>query len=111
MKTVLVLALVVLFVLFCSAEAKHSTRHAKVLILGAGVSGINAAKTLVSEHELDFLILEGEDHIGGRIHSGPAGKRYPLGAGQICTAGQKDALCGMSNLMRSLNDHNDIVIR
>ena len=49
-----------------SAEAKKKT---KVLILGAGLSGITAAKTLLEKNITDFYVLEGRDYIGGRIHA------------------------------------------
>jgi len=42
---------------------------AKVLILGAGLSGITAAKTLLENNITDFYVLEGQDYIGGRIHA------------------------------------------
>ena len=41
----------------------------KVLILGGGLSGITAAKTLLDNNIKDFYILEGQDYIGGRIHA------------------------------------------
>ena len=41
----------------------------KVLILGAGLAGITAAKTLLENNITDFYILEAKDHIGGRIHA------------------------------------------
>lgn len=47
-------------------EAK---KKAKVLILGAGLSGITAAKTLLENNITDFYVLEGQDYIGGRIHA------------------------------------------
>ena len=42
---------------------------AKVLILGAGLSGITAAKTLLDNDIKDFYVLEGQDYIEGRIHA------------------------------------------
>lgn len=39
----------------------------KVLILGAGVAGITAAKTLYDQGITDFLVLEAQDYIGGRM--------------------------------------------
>ena len=47
-------------------EAK---RKAKVLILGAGLSGITAAKILQENNIIDFYVLEGQDYIGGRINA------------------------------------------
>ena len=41
----------------------------KVLILGGGLSGITAAKTLLDNSIKDFYVLEGQDYIGGRIHA------------------------------------------
>lgn len=41
----------------------------KVLILGAGLSGITTAKTLLDNNIKDFYVLEGQDYIGGRIHA------------------------------------------
>ena len=39
----------------------------KVLILGAGAAGITAAMTLYDQGITDFLVLEAQDYIGGRI--------------------------------------------
>ena len=56
----------------------------KVLILGAGLSGIKAAKTLLDKGITDFLILEGKNYTGGRIHAVPfAGLNIEAGANWI----------------------------
>ena len=47
----------------------EANKKAKVLILGAGLSGINAAKILLENNITDFYVLEGQDYIGGRIHA------------------------------------------
>ena len=55
---------------------------AEVLILWAGIAGIAAAKTL-SEHKVtNFLILEAENRIGGRVKNTvlKSGVRVELGA-------------------------------
>ncbi len=39
----------------------------KVLILGAGMAGIRAAKTLYDAGITDFLVLEATNRIGGRL--------------------------------------------
>lgn len=39
-----------------------------VIIIGAGIAGIGASKTL-TDNSIPHLILEGRDRIGGRIHS------------------------------------------
>eukprot|EP01117_Protostelium_nocturnum_P010441 TRINITY_DN3758_c0_g2_i5.p1 TRINITY_DN3758_c0_g2~~TRINITY_DN3758_c0_g2_i5.p1 ORF type:complete len:244 (-),score=76.90 TRINITY_DN3758_c0_g2_i5:158-889(-) len=43
----------------------------KVIVIGAGISGLSAASTLVDNGITDFLLLEGRDRIGGRIHQAP----------------------------------------
>lgn len=48
-------------------KKKPRTHRTKVLILGAGVAGITAAKTLQQNGVHDFLILEAQDYIGGRF--------------------------------------------
>ena len=58
----------------------------KVLILGAGISGISAAKTLNDNGITDFIILEAEDRIGGRLKSKvlqTSSTRVELGANWI----------------------------
>ena len=46
-------------------------RNATVLVLGGGISGIAAAKTLSDKGIKDFIILEGTDRIGGRMRKMP----------------------------------------
>lgn len=43
----------------------------KVIIVGGGVAGLGAAKTLNSK--VDFLLIEGQDYLGGRIRTVDAG--------------------------------------
>ena len=50
-------------------------RQTDVVILGAGVAGITAAQTLSNNSITNFLILERNDRIGGRVQSVPFGKR------------------------------------
>ena len=60
---------------------------AEVLILGAGISGITAAKTLHDNGITNFTILEQRDRIGGRINSSRfAGATIELGAQWIVGA-------------------------
>jgi len=43
------------------------------VIVGAGVAGISSAINLLSNNYENFLVLEADDHIGGRcktIHTG-----------------------------------------
>ena len=57
---------------------------ADVLILGAGLAGITAAKTLHENGLTNFVILEAREEIGGRMRSAEiAGVRVELGANWI----------------------------
>ena len=68
------------FVIVSAAPSKRK----KVLILGAGAAGITAAKTLHDKGIADFLVLEGQDYIGGRMKVVPfAGIKVELGANWI----------------------------
>lgn len=67
----------------------ESASYVKVLIIGAGVSGLKAAQTLLSNSKdtlqrEDILILEAQNRIGGRIwtdrESSKLGISYDLGA-------------------------------
>nr|XP_027234645.1 peroxisomal N(1)-acetyl-spermine/spermidine oxidase-like [Penaeus vannamei] len=40
-----------------------------VVIVGGGVAGLTAAKTLLEEGVEDFVILEAQDRLGGRVHT------------------------------------------
>lgn len=48
--------------------------NAKVVIVGAGAAGIACATRLLAAGFSKVLVLEAEDHIGGRVHSIPFGR-------------------------------------
>ena len=50
-----------------SANPQCSNLDAKVLILGAGMSGVNAARTLYDNGTTDFIVIEAKSQIGGRM--------------------------------------------
>ena len=52
-----------------TCPASESEYDADVLILGAGMSGISAAKSLYEHGVKNFMILEARDRIGGRMRS------------------------------------------
>lgn len=57
------------FLIMSGMPLSEAKKKAKVLILGAGLSGITAAKTLLENNVKEFYVLEGQDYIGGRIHA------------------------------------------
>ncbi|GAA95424.1 uncharacterized protein L969DRAFT_45716 [Mixia osmundae IAM 14324] len=52
-----------------SSSSSSSKQNAKVLILGAGVAGITAAINLQKAGVTDWLIIDAEPQIGGRMQS------------------------------------------
>lgn len=115
--------------LFCSISAAHNLekRHSyqkrattvrtKVLILGAGVAGITAAKTLQDNGINDFLILEAQDYIGGRFKQKSfAGVNIEEGANWIHYAEDEETVPLWSlkqkyNLRGIYTNYSDIIIR
>ncbi|KAL6649388.1 hypothetical protein ACP70R_013612 [Stipagrostis hirtigluma subsp. patula] len=63
----LVLALTLAHHAFLSAAAA-AAGGPRVIIVGAGMSGISAGKRLSEAGITDLLILEATDHVGGRMH-------------------------------------------
>ena len=67
MKDLVVLLLVPLFC--CSLVLpKHNEQHFDVIVIGAGPSGIAAAREL-RKAEVNYVVLEGRPRIGGRIEN------------------------------------------
>lgn len=48
---------------------RQQDKDATVLILGGGVAGVIAAKTLTEQGISDFKIIEARGELGGRLHS------------------------------------------
>ena len=97
-------------------EKKSTTRRTKVLILGAGVAGIVAAKTLEESGVKDFLILEAQDYIGGRFKQRSfAGVNLEEGANWIHFADDKTnplwELKQKHNLRGIFTNYSDVIIR
>ncbi|EZF68561.1 hypothetical protein H105_08892 [Trichophyton soudanense CBS 452.61] len=56
-------------------QKEPACRKTKVAILGAGVAGITTAQTLANRSMTDFIIVEYQDRIGGRLHNVKFGKK------------------------------------
>lgn len=66
------------------ARGSCESPDAKVLIFGAGMSGVSAARVLYDKGLTDFIILEARGEVGGRIRSTEfAGVKVELGANWI----------------------------
>ena len=107
---------IVVLWLSLSFGASAPQRKKKVLILGAGVSGITAAKTLYDEGVTDFLVLEGQDYIGGRVTQGSfAGMKVEMGANWIQHSDEDDnplmPLKNKSNLTATPSNYGRHIIR
>ncbi|KAI9091244.1 flavin-containing amine oxidoreductase-domain containing protein [Phlyctochytrium arcticum] len=94
----------------------------KVLILGAGVSGIAAARSLVENNIEDFLVLEARpDVIGGRVHDiqwpPKMDNRVEIGANWIEGVGDEEhfnpieILAAKHNLTTTPTEWTDTVFR
>ncbi|KAM7274277.1 hypothetical protein ACFE04_028941 [Oxalis oulophora] len=70
--------------------ATSATSSPSVIIVGAGMSGITAAKTLQENGIKDFLMLEATNRIGGRMKKAYwANKTIELGANWLFRGGHK----------------------
>ncbi|GKU88606.1 hypothetical protein SLEP1_g2850 [Rubroshorea leprosula] len=84
-----------------------------VIVIGAGISGISAAKVLAENGIDDLLILEASDRIGGRIRKEKfGGVTVELGAGWIAGVGGKESnpvweLASGSGLRTCLSDYSN----
>ncbi|KAG1722003.1 hypothetical protein EDB19DRAFT_1884550 [Suillus lakei] len=69
---------------FTAQNDHRSSKDARVLILGGGVTGVIAARTLHRKGIDDFLIVEARDQLGGRMQDytiGVPGKQYTIELG------------------------------
>ncbi len=62
---------------------ENNSRHAKVIVIGAGISGLAAARTLADKN-ISVMILEARNRIGGRMWTDSSlGVPLDLGASWI----------------------------
>ncbi|KAL1460639.1 hypothetical protein WDU94_012602 [Cyamophila willieti] len=67
----LVLLLAVVFLIPTNYCAGEPMKKSKLVIIGAGAAGIAAATKLVTNGFDNFVLLEAENRIGGRVHTVP----------------------------------------
>src|SRR4051794_11399337 len=63
------------------ARRQRRKRHADVVVIGAGLAGLSAARRLVAAGR-SVVVLEARDRAGGRV------KNWRCGAGKACDCGQ-----------------------
>jgi polyamine oxidase len=109
------------FLLICCAvltrPAFCANTEVDVLILGAGITGITAANHLENNGQTNFLVLEAQDYIGGRMKQMKIGN-LTLGEGanwvHYVEEGDENPLLGIAkeiNLGRYLTNYSDINLR
>lgn len=65
---------------------------AQVIVIGAGLAGLNAA-LLLEQQGVDVLVLEGNDRIGGRVHT------HRDGSGYVDTGGSELSIKSYARVM------------
>ena len=117
----ILIALEMLLVNRCTARGTCESPDARVLIFGAGMSGVSAGRVLYDKGLTDFIILEARGEVGGRMRSTEfAGVKVELGANWIMgvdgsTSGEyKDnpiwALKRQSGLRAELSNPHNVVV-
>lgn len=66
----------------------QGTERADVIVLGAGVAGLAAAQALVGT-ELEVVVLEARDRLGGRVHTDKHFAGFPLEFGAEFVHGER----------------------
>lgn len=64
------------------------TERADVIVLGAGVAGLSAAQALV-DTDLDVVVLEARERLGGRVHTDKQFAGFPLEFGAEFVHGER----------------------
>lgn len=53
-------------------------RQPRIVVIGAGLAGLAATRTLLRSGFTDVTVLEASDHVGGRVQSVQHGKKMCL---------------------------------
>ncbi|XP_067678367.1 uncharacterized protein [Haliotis asinina] len=109
-----ILALLIAALEGLPTQDESNIKRSKVLILGAGASGLAAAKTLTEKNISDFIILEGSGRIGGRVRSVRfGGTTVETGANWMAVR-ERNPLWGIIqnfNVSGKTSDGDSVVIR
>ncbi|XP_076630893.1 uncharacterized protein LOC143346566 isoform X2 [Colletes latitarsis] len=97
------------------SNANQITARTKVVIVGAGIAGLSAAKTLEDANFCDYLLFEAQNVIGGRIRSLAWNKSWIESGAQFLHGDQSllAQLCYRNGLLSdvSFRDGQGIFIR
>ncbi|XP_066269835.1 uncharacterized protein [Branchiostoma lanceolatum] len=114
MKRILIMMMVAMTTVSSKQLSKRATEERKVVIVGAGIAGIAAAKTLHENGVEDFVILEGSDRIGGRMRQVEfGGVKVELGANWVQGLRNNPIweLAQKYNISGKISDYDDVIIR
>ena len=107
--------ILVLILLLQILETKCSTIKTKVLILGGGAAGVGFASKLREKGHTDFLILEAQSYIGGRVKDTKFGSlTIQVGANWIHNIGKGNSLYELKQkygLKATKDNYTDFVVR
>ena len=105
----------VLILLLQILETKCSTIKTKVLILGGGAAGVGFASKLQEKGHTDFLILEAQGYIGGRIRDTKFGSlTIQEGTNWIHGIGKDNSMYQLKQkygLKATKDNYSDFVVR
>ncbi|KAJ8980364.1 hypothetical protein NQ317_019005 [Molorchus minor] len=87
-----------------------SEKNPRILIIGAGASGIAAATRLWKANFTDLTILEAENRIGGRVNSVKFGDAYVDLGGEWCHGEKGNIVYSMVKNLNALR-HSDLKSR
>jgi polyamine oxidase len=104
-------------VIFVRSVIAANVSEVDVLILGAGITGITAGNHFQRNNLTNFLILEAQDYIGGRIKQAHVGNvTVGEGANWVHFVEDEDenpilTLANEINLEKYMNNEEDIVVK
>ncbi|XP_042858045.1 spermine oxidase-like, partial [Penaeus japonicus] len=73
-----------------------------VVIVGGGVAGLTAAKTLLDKGVKDFVVLEAQDRLGGRVHTIRQGPVLVEAGAEWIHGGEKNPLYRLASSLRAV---------
>ncbi|XP_047475107.1 spermine oxidase-like [Penaeus chinensis] len=85
-----------------SGENSSRAERVGVVIVGGGVAGLTAAKTLLDKGVKDFVILEAQDRLGGRVHTIRQGPVLVEAGAEWIHGGRKNPLYRLASSLHAV---------